>query len=366
VEGVRPDIRIVNTSLLGIDWYVNQLRYKVNESAPINLLWSEDQIRGLSYIVYKPDGTENQPQPIYDVLKNKIGPMLNADDKSDAHVSFSAKHLIVPVDTAFVRQHGVINPTDTVGKQIQIDIPDGKNYLSLDQLTMLNIIAANNWKRPICFTSPYQEIGFGPYLRQEGLVFRLVPVRSDASRSRAMDVKRTDSVLMTKFRSGGANIPGEYFDEENRRHLLSIRQTYAQAAGNMADQGNKQEAVNLLNKSESLILPEDMPYAMVSRGNFHNQISMFYLESAYKAGHTALANKLKTAIRKDLTDQKKYYNYLKNYKEDFYGSLAGDDQDCDQFLGILDQWEKMYNSPQAPVKEIPGQLRAPADSSPKK
>ena len=28
VEGVRPDIRIINTSLLGIDWYVNQLRYK--------------------------------------------------------------------------------------------------------------------------------------------------------------------------------------------------------------------------------------------------------------------------------------------------------------------------------------------------
>lgn len=30
VEGIRPDIRVINNSLLGIDWYINQLRYKIN------------------------------------------------------------------------------------------------------------------------------------------------------------------------------------------------------------------------------------------------------------------------------------------------------------------------------------------------
>src|SRR5205823_9433592 len=61
VEGIRPDIRVINTSLLGIDWYVNELRRKVNESDPINVLWNEDQIRGLSYIEYKPDASSNKP-----------------------------------------------------------------------------------------------------------------------------------------------------------------------------------------------------------------------------------------------------------------------------------------------------------------
>ncbi len=46
VEGIRPDIRVINYSLLGIDWYINQMRYKVNQSAPIDVIWTADQIQG--------------------------------------------------------------------------------------------------------------------------------------------------------------------------------------------------------------------------------------------------------------------------------------------------------------------------------
>ncbi|HEU0064661.1 MAG TPA: DUF2723 domain-containing protein, partial [Flavisolibacter sp.] len=131
---------------------------------------------------------------------------------------------------------------------------------------------------------------------------------------------------------------------------------------NLADEGKKVDAQAILKKSESLINPVDLPYAMVSRNNSHNQVGMIYLESAYKAGDMDLAGKLKQAITKDLTDQKKYYNYLKNYKEDFYAQLANEDQDCDQLLRILDQWDKMYNPKNTNVKEVPGQLRNAADS----
>ncbi|GAC1421982.1 MAG: DUF2723 domain-containing protein [Flavisolibacter sp.] len=361
VEGVRPDIRIINTSLLGIDWYVNELRHKINESAPIDVVWNEDQIRGLSYLGFKPEEKPNQPQLLLDVMKNKIGPQLNSEDKSG--VTFSQKHFIVPVDTSFVRKTGVVTPTDSLTPQIQLDLADGKSYLSLDQLTMLNIVAANNWKRPICFTSPYGEVGFSPYLRQEGLIFRLVPVRSDGSRTRSMDLVKSEDLLLNKFLGGGADLKGNYFDEENRRHLLSIRSAYAQAAAGLADQNKKAEALKVLDKSESLMKPWNLPYAMVSRGNSHNQISMLYLESAYKAGDQKLSGTLKQSLTKDLNDQKKYYNYLKNYNEEYYAPFVSDEQDCDEFLRILDQWDKVYNSSPATVKETPGQIRT--DSSKK-
>ena len=80
--------------------------------------------------------------------------------------------------------------------------------------------------------------------------------------------------LMEKFGFGGADKKGVYFDEENRRHLLNIRAIYAEAAGNMADNGKKEEAVKLLDKVEAGIDPENLPYAMVSRFNSHNQTGL--------------------------------------------------------------------------------------------
>jgi uncharacterized membrane protein len=352
VEGVRPDIRILNTSLLGIDWYVNQLRYKVNESAPIDVIWSEKQIRGVPYILFEPKGDQNRYWDLLDVMKNVVG-------RQDPISTFPVRRFTVPVDVATVQRLGLVKPTDSVVSQLQIELPPSKNYLTLDQITMLNILASNNWSRPICFTSPYGEIGFGPYLRQEGMIFRLTPVQQPA---RSMNIERTDSLLRTQFRFGNAGTRGVYFDEENRRHLLTIRQTYALAASSLADAGRKQEAVNLLETAEKGIDTTNLPYAMVSRFQSHNQAGMLYLEAAYKAGHTALAGRVKAAMRKDLTEQLAYFNYLKANHPNLYGGFVNEEQEVQQYLRYLDVAEKTYSGQNPLVNEQPGQVR-PADSA---
>jgi hypothetical protein len=301
--------------------------------------------------------------PLLDFMKNTLGQAIsqaqNAEEKSEIRVAFPS-HLTIPVDVDYVRKAGLVNAEDTILPQIQIDIAPNKSFFSLDQLTMLNVLAANNFRRPICFTSPYGETGFTPYLRQVGLIWELVPVK--LQRTRDMDVNKSYDLLVNKFRSGNADKSGVYFDEENRRHLLSIRQTYAIAASNLADAGRKPEALKVLQKSESLIKTESLPYAMVSRFNAHNQTSMIYLEAAYKTGYKELTDKLKTALRKDLTDQKKYYDYLKEKKPEYYSGFIGDEQDCDQFLRFIDQWEKQYSGEQTKIiNEQPG--RAAADSA---
>src|SRR5204862_3173162 len=91
---------------------------------------------------------------------------------------------------------------------------------------------------------------------------------------------------------------GAYFDEENRRHGLSIRTTYAEAAGDNADIGKKDAAKQLLAKCESMIYSGDLPYAMISRQAAHNIYGLFYLEACYKAGDSPLAQKVKADVRK--------------------------------------------------------------------
>lgn len=377
VEGVRPDIRIINTSLLGIDWYVNQMRYKVNESPAIDVIWKPEQIAGLSYIQFRPEGDQVKPRPLFSVMKDEVGPMLNAEDKTSVQATFPTKHFYVPVDIAAATASGAVNATDSVYSQLNFDLPD-RNYLTLDQLTILNVIAASGWKRPIYFTSPYGELGFGQYLRKDGLTYRLVPVKNNfpqqkwivdqALRGSAIRDNNSDVMynnLMTKFRFGGANEKNNYFDEENRRHLLSIRSVFAEAAGNLADKGRKQEALNLLNKLEANMTPDNLPYAMVSRYNSHNQTSMLYLEAAYKAGDMPLATTLRSAIEKDLKEQKAYYTYLKTEKPDFYNGVARED-DINNFMldQLLPAVIKQYTTkPTTIVTENP---KRAADSSRKK
>lgn len=366
VEGVRRDIRIINTSLLGIDWYVNQLRYKVNESDPIDVIWTPEQLHGVSYITFQPRGVQDKFYDLYDVMKNVVGgqsPIAN----------FPVRRFKVPVADSSVKKYNVVNPTDSVYSEMQIELPEGKSYLTLDQLTMLNILAANGWKRPIYFTSPYGELGFGQFLRKDGLTYRLVPVKNNfpqqqwlvdqALRGSSIRDNNSDVMynnLMTKFKSGNANRPGIYFDEENRRHLLSIRSTFAEAAGNLSDAGRKPEGIKLLAQSEKLIGTQNLPYAMASRFNSHNQTGLLYLEAAYKAGDKPLAQKLNGAIHKDLTDQKKYYDYLKSEKEDLYVSLSQENEINDFMIKLLDNLEQNYNRSAVPVPEAP---RRAADST---
>jgi hypothetical protein len=384
VEGIRPDIRIINNSLLGIDWYINQLRYKVNEAPAIDVIWTEEQVEGHNreYMRYRADprADPNAFYPLLDVMKNVLGkeykdPETGRDVGSGA---FPVARLSVPVDEAALRANGTVNPSDTVVSPMAFELPKSKQTEGLmrSDLMILNIIAANNWKRPIYFTSPMGELGFGQYLRKDGLSYRLVPIQNKFPQGnwitdqtlRQLQVggtqvrdNNTDAMyknLMEKYGFGNADKKGVYFDEENRRHLLNIRSVYAEAAGNMADLGRKDEAQKLLDKVEKGIDPDNMGYAMVSRFSSHNQTGLLYLEAAYKAGKTDLAEKVRAAMRKDLEQQKRYYDYLKNNRPELFGGqLEGTEVLLnDAMLQVLDAIEKKYvlKTPDAPPAEVGG------------
>jgi hypothetical protein len=124
------------------------------------------------------------------------------------------------------------------------------------------------------------------------------------------------------------------------------------AASSLAEEGRKQEAVNILARAESLINTKAMPYAMTSR-NGHNQIGMLYLEAAYKAGFTDLAGKVKAALVKDFKDQLKYYSYLREFKEEYYYPLATEEKEAQDYLNYINQFEQQYEGKKPVTLEIP-------------
>jgi hypothetical protein len=147
---------------------------------------------------------------------------------------------------------------------------------------------------------------------------------------------------MGKFEFGGANKKGVYFDEENRRHLLNIRSAYAEAAGNLADKGKKDEAIRLLEKADAGIPASSMAYGMVSRYSLHNQTGLLFLEACYKAGKADLAERVRKDLRKDIEDQQKYYAYIKAEKPEFAGNLEAESVFNDVALTVLSAIEQRY------------------------
>ena len=301
VEKVRPDIRIINTSLLGIDWYINQLRYKINKSDSIDVLWTPEQIIGPNrqYMQYVP--STNIPTEsyfdLYDVMKNVLG-------QGDNITSFPVKKFKVPIDTAMVRKNGTLNADDIITGDMQFELPG--NDLTRDQLIILNIIASNKWNRPIYFTSQYTDLGFKNYLRKDGISYRLIPVPSASG----INTDWMENNLMTKFTNGHADTKGVYFDEENRRHLLGIRQSFAELARDLVAKNRLEEARRVVNKADSLVPDYNIPYGMPSRYELHNQTTFLLLEAAYGAGAKEVAAKISKSLNADFNQQMDYYAAL--------------------------------------------------------
>jgi hypothetical protein len=363
VEGVRRDIRVINSSLLGTDWYINQLRYKVNKSDPMDPIWTADQIEGAKrdvvYYAPRPGIDPEKYMDLYTMMKDYAGSDETAKIElrnGDTLNVYPTKKVFIPVDINLVRSNGTVNPEDSVLSELRFDIP--KAALYKNDAAILNIIAANKWKRPIYFTSEYRELGFGAYLRQDGLTNRLVPVANSPVNKNWVYDK-----MMNKFVFGNANVSGVYFDEENRRHLNTIRLAYAQAAGNLAENGKKEEARKMLQKCDKGMLEENFSYGMVSRYQQHNYVSLQFLEACYKADDKVLAEKVGKMVKRDLEQQMNYYSHLDERKQD---QFRNDNEQVSNFLRGIEQIEQMYKNPLPKEIEMPSSIKnTPATPAPK-
>jgi hypothetical protein len=256
VEGKRTDVRICNLMLLNTDWYINEMKDKSHESDPLPItLQKSKYYEGVNNQVYIVEKTKD-PIDISTVID-----WVESENKA-TKIQISATELLdniptrtirIPVDRAKVIASGTVKPEDSAKIVPYIDIKLKGSAILKDQLVVLDILAHNDWKRPIYFVTGYNEdaLGLEEYFQLEGLAYRLVPIKSENKSWTNYGRIDTDILynnMMNKFAWGGSNKKGVDIDYNHKRNLLVIkaRSNYARLATALAQERKNEKAIKVL------------------------------------------------------------------------------------------------------------------------
>lgn len=269
VEGIRRDVRVVNLSLLSADWYINQMRKRVYESAPLPITLRPEQYRAtnreVTYLVEQPNiqGFEDI-KDIFDIIANKEEALQQVNEGVKYNF-IPTKSFSIKVDTAFIKKSGMVPAyyKDSIVPAVNFKV--NQEVLLRSDLIVLDIIAHNNWKRPIYFSSSVASDalqGLSEYTLQEGIAFRLVPVHVKGSEGLPGGINSTVMYhnLMDKFYWRNLNNPNVYLDETCRRLAMNYRNAFGRLAVGLIDEGQNAKAVKALDYCTEILPEVQLPY----------------------------------------------------------------------------------------------------------
>jgi len=326
IEGFRTDVRTINSSLLGTDWYIDQMKRKTYESEPIPSQMTHDLYAyGVRDVIrYQPVldsvrwdikdfmnwiASDHPRTKIKDILE-KTGRDANQLPKSQQEgIFYPTRKIRVPVNKENVLKSGIVKPEDAdkIVPFIDIDLPD--TALLKNQMIMLDILANNNWERPIYFTGgSYDDseyIWMKKYLQLEGLVYKLVPIETNLGKENPYIMGRIDSELMydivMKWNWGNSERTDIYHDPETRKNSISFRSNMARLSELLINENKFEKAKNVMD-----LAIEKMPLDYFG----YYSLLVPFVDGYYRIDETDKAQDLSKKIAFKYADRLNYFSSL--------------------------------------------------------
>lgn len=321
IEGVRTDIKIVNTQLFMTDWYIDQMKFKTYKSDGLPISFKHNEYVGdkLDYVAHIPKTDARWDiKDFIDFIKN---PKSTVELSNGQTIHFYPTNKIrIPIDKNNIIKNKVVNPKyyDSIVPYIDVDIKGSAMYKN--RLMAFDVLANNDWKRPIYFTGGSfgddDYLWMKDYLQLDGLVYKLVPIKTPIDKENPYDMGGIDSDkmydLVTKWTWGNGELTTIYHDPETRKNSISYRTNMARLMEQLINEDKTEKAKKVID----LALTK-MPMDYYGYYTMVEPFASGYYELGEKAKARELLERLMTKYKQNLT-------YYSNIQPSIQNGIASD------------------------------------------
>ncbi|WP_034919554.1 protein O-mannosyl-transferase family [Gillisia sp. CAL575] len=310
IEGYRRDVRIVNTSLFATDWYISQMKRKAWDSDPIPSQLEYKQYRAGTneFVMYQQVTKDTMAIQNWMNWIASDNPGTQGQLQSGQVVNtFPTKNIRIPVDKNIVLKNGIVAQKDADLIVDNIFLELNGNVIYKNRLLMLDIIANNNWERPIYFTGgSYGDddyLWMKDYLQLDGVAYKLVPIQTKVNPRFQYEMGRVDSDKMYKIAKnwdwGNMEDTSIYHDPETRKNSITYRGNIGRLIEQLLIENDTARAKEMID-----LAMEKMPL------DYYGYYTLLepYINGYFEVGEPEKAKELWTRIAAKYQENLKYYS----------------------------------------------------------